>query len=148
MPVCVVVNSSKTAMRLKRLVFSDHFESLSAGWAIAMLNVENVVPGAADRSYGIQVAKLAGLPRPVIARAGDVLQRLEAGDQHRPAEDLVDDLPLFSAARAEAPPAATAEPSPLAEALKDLHPDDMSPREALEALYRLKALAAETDGES
>ena len=147
-----------------RALFATHYHELTAlaqklehaanatidvkEWRDEIVFLHKVVPGAADRSYGIQVAKLAGLPRPVIARAGDVLQRLEAGDQHRPAEDLVDDLPLFSAARAEAPPAATAEPSPLAEALKDLHPDDMSPREALEALYRLKALAAETDGES
>jgi DNA mismatch repair protein MutS len=97
-----------------------------------------VLPGSADRSYGIQVAKLAGLPPPVIARAKSVLAKLEAQDRGQTARALVDDLPLFAVpSRASAEPPNEAEQ--LAAALKALHPDEMSPREALEALYALKA---------
>jgi DNA mismatch repair protein MutS len=102
--------------------------------------LHEVLPGAADRSYGIQVAKLAGLPSPVIARAKSVLAKLEAQDRGQSVRALADDLPLFavtSLAPAQAAPPSEAEQ--LMEALKALHPDEMSPREALEALYALKA---------
>jgi len=102
--------------------------------------LHEVLPGAADRSYGIQVAKLAGLPPSVIARAKSVLGKLEAQDRGQSARALIDDLPLFavpSRAAAEAPPSREAQQ--LIEALKALHPDELSPREALEALYALKA---------
>jgi DNA mismatch repair protein MutS len=98
------------------------------------------VPGAADRSYGIQVAKLAGLPSSVIERAKIVLAQLEAEDRMSPARKLIDDLPLFAATRHATAAAATAESGLIAviEALAALRPDEMSPRDALEALYALK----------
>ena len=112
-------------------------------WQGDVVFLHEVTPGAADRSYGIQVAKLAGLPTSVIQRAEAVLVQLEETDRASPAS-LVDDLPLFSAAIAqpqvtEAPadPAAAA----VREALAGLDPDDLTPRAALEALYRLKRLA-------
>ncbi|WP_150287414.1 DNA mismatch repair protein MutS [Rhabdaerophilum calidifontis] len=97
--------------------------------------LHEVVPGAADRSYGIQVAKLAGLPPGVIRRAGAILAELEKADRAAPVTRLVDDLPLF---RAVQPPPA---PDALRAALDAIRPDEMTPREALDALYRLKALA-------
>jgi DNA mismatch repair protein MutS len=99
-----------------------------------------VLPGSADRSYGIQVAKLAGLPPPVIARAKSVLAKLEAQDRGQTARALADDLPLFAIPSRAAPePAPPSEAEQLVEALSALHPDELSPREALEALYALKA---------
>ena len=101
--------------------------------------------GAADRSYGIQVAKLAGLPAAVIERAKLVLTQLEAVDRTSPARTLIDDLPLFAAtARAPAPRDKAADE--LAAALAALNPDEMSPREALEALYALKLRTAKKGG--
>jgi len=101
--------------------------------------LHEVGPGAADRSYGIQVAKLAGLPPAVIERAKLVLAQLEAVDRTAPAQRLIDDLPLFAAARpAAAPTQHDAALAALVEALAALSPDEMSPREALEALYALK----------
>jgi DNA mismatch repair protein MutS len=96
-------------------------------------------PGPADRSYGVQVAKLAGVPIAVVARARDVLERLER-DAESPAR--LDDLPLFAVS---APPQgvsapAFAPPSGLDKAVAELDPDGMSPREAMEALYRLKGM--------
>ncbi len=110
-------------------------------WQGEVVFLHEVVPGAADRSYGIQVAKLAGLPPSVIERAKLVLAQLEAEDRTSPARRLIDDLPLFAAA----PPAAQprdAALTALVEALAALHPDEMSPRQAIEALYALKAQLA------
>jgi DNA mismatch repair protein MutS len=105
--------------------------------------LHEVVAGAADRSYGIQVAKLAGLPASVIERAKIVLAQLEAEDRMSPARKLIDDLPLFAAARPPAPHSdSDTALATLLEALAALHPDEMSPREALEALYALKARLA------
>ena len=101
-------------------------------WQGEVVFLHEVRKGAADRSYGVAVARLAGLPAAVVKRAGEVLARLEAeraGPQ---------DLPLFASAP---PPPADAEPDPLREALDGLDPDAMSPREALDALYRLRGLA-------
>jgi DNA mismatch repair protein MutS len=99
-----------------------------------------VVMGAADRSYGIHVAKLAGLPGPVLVRAGEVLSALEKADGRPKPSALADDLPLFQAAKgtgAEEDRATAVE-----RALAAFSPDAMTPKEALEALYRLKALLA------
>ncbi|MDX3926614.1 MAG: DNA mismatch repair protein MutS [Shinella sp.] len=106
-------------------------------WDGEVIFLHEVGPGAADRSYGIQVARLAGLPASVVARAKDVLAKLEDADRKNPASQLIDDLPLFQVAvrREEAKQAG---PSKVEEALKGLNPDDMTPREALEALYALK----------
>ena len=91
-----------------------------------------------------QVAKLAGLPPSVIERAKLVLTQLEAQDRTSPAHRLIDDLPLFAAARPAAAPQRDTALTALVEALAALHPDEMSPRDALEALYALKAQLAKT----
>jgi DNA mismatch repair protein MutS len=104
-------------------------------WNGELVFLHEARPGPADRSYGVQVARLAGVPPTVVARAREVLERLES-QTSSPAR--LDDLPLFSA---HAPaPAQAAEPSQLEEALKALDVDGMSPREAQEALYRLKGI--------
>ncbi|MFC0481623.1 DNA mismatch repair protein MutS [Gellertiella hungarica] len=106
-------------------------------WDGDVIFLHEVGPGAADRSYGIQVARLAGLPSSVVERARDVLAKLEDADRKNPASQLIDDLPLFQVAirREEA---RRAGPSKVEAELAALNPDDMTPREALEALYALK----------
>jgi DNA mismatch repair protein MutS len=111
-------------------------------WQGEVVFLHEVIAGAADRSYGIQVAKLAGLPASVIARAKVVLATLEAEDRATPRG--FSDLPLFSAMRPLAPDPNHAALEALAGAVRTLNPDDLSPREALEALYRLKQQAAKT----
>ncbi len=101
-------------------------------WNGELVFLHEAAPGAADRSYGVQVAKLAGVPPGVVARAREVLDRLEK-EPGSPAR--LDDLPLFAAA-----PVSVVEPSKVDRALADLDPDMLSPREALDALYRLKGL--------
>ncbi len=106
-------------------------------WDGEVIFLHEVGPGFADRSYGIQVARLAGLPAAVVTRARDVLARLEDADRKNPASQLIDDLPLFQVAvRREQ--AAKAAPSKVEESLKALELDDMTPRQALDALYALK----------
>src|SRR5262249_56195317 len=104
---------------------------------------EGVGGAWAGGSWGMRAGSPGVRPPPVIARAKSVLAKLEAQDRGQTARALVDDLPLFavpSRAAAEAAPPSEAEQ--LIDAVKALHPDEMSPREALEALYRLKTLAA------
>jgi DNA mismatch repair protein MutS len=109
-------------------------------WKGDLVLLHEVADGAADRSYGIAVAKLAGLPPAVVARAKAVLAKLEAGrDATGGIAAGLDDLPLF-AASVEAEPAA----DPLVEAIAGLDPDALTPREALDALYRLKRLWTES----
>lgn len=110
-------------------------------WDGDVIFLHEVGPGAADRSYGIQVARLAGLPSSVVARAKDVLARLEDADRKSPASRMIDDLPLFQvAARREETPRPG--PSRIEEELSSLNLDEMTPREALDALYALKKLQA------
>jgi len=140
-----------------RTLFATHYHELTAlgrrlsevanvtmdvrEWHDEIVFLHKVKPGAADRSYGIQVAKLAGLPAPVLGRAREVLALLEKSDGKKNAlNDTLDELPLFAVTRAQGPPAAPSGPSAVDKALDELNPDDMSPRSALEALYRLKAL--------
>jgi DNA mismatch repair protein MutS len=140
-----------------RTLFATHYHELTAlsaklprmfnatvrvkEWQGDVVFLHEVLPGSADRSYGIQVAKLAGLPPPVIARAKAVLAKLEAQDRGQTARALADDLPLFAVpSRAAAEPAPPSEAEQLIDTLKALHPDEMSPRDALDALYRLKSL--------
>ena len=107
--------------------------------------LHEVIDGAADRSYGIHVAKLAGLPKVVISRASEVLEFLENEGKSSSISRLVDDLPLFAAARAqveEEEARAEAINAPVMELLNSLNPDDLSPREALQKLYELKATAS------
>jgi DNA mismatch repair protein MutS len=144
-----------------RALFATHFHELTAlaakltrlfnatmrvkEWQSDVVFLHEVVAGSADRSYGIQVAKLAGLPAAVIERAKLVLAALEAEDRMSPAHHLIDDLPLFNAAARPAPPADPAADA-LVKALADLNPDEMSPREAHQALYALKLMAAKPRG--
>ena len=121
--------------RLKRLVNTTVRVKEYQGDVVFL---HEVAAGVVDRSYGVQVAKLAGLPAAVVERARIVLAELEASDRAAPARKLIDDLPLFSAARG-APPAA----DPLHEAMRALDPDALTPKEALEALYRLRGLLKE-----
>jgi len=139
-----------------RALFATHFHELTAladrlprlanatlrvtEWNGEVVFLHEVVPGAADRSYGLQVARLAGLPPAVIERARNILSELERSERERPARARIDDLPLFAAqARPPAPAARPDAPDALQQALDAINPDEMSPREALEALYRLKA---------
>jgi DNA mismatch repair protein MutS len=110
-------------------------------WQGEVVFLHEVVAGAADRSYGIQVAKLAGLPASVIERAKLVLATLEAGERAKPRG--FEDLPLFASPPRPAPPdpRQTALDA-LVSALAAIHPDELTPREALEALYALKLKAA------
>jgi len=113
-------------------------------WKGDLVLLHEVAGGGADRSYGIAVAKLAGLPPAVVARARSVLAKLEAGrDATGGIAAGLDDLPLFAAA---AEPQQG--PDPLAATLDSIDPDHLSPREALEKLYELKRLAQSSDGAS
>ena len=110
-------------------------------WKGDLVLLHEVADGAADRSYGIAVAKLAGLPPTVVARAKSVLAKLEAGrDATGGIAAGLDDLPLFAAA---AEPEQG--PDPLAAALHAIDPDRLTPREALDKLYELKRLADASD---
>ncbi|MGA8689025.1 MAG: DNA mismatch repair protein MutS, partial [Methyloceanibacter sp.] len=142
-----------------RVLFATHYHELTAladrlphaanatvevkEWRDEIVFLYRVVPGAADRSYGIHVAKLAGLPEPVVTRANEVLTELEKADGRPKPSDLAGDLPLFSAAK-KAPGPQPPQRSPLEAAVEALRPDAMTPREALEALYRLKGLLDRT----
>jgi DNA mismatch repair protein MutS len=109
-------------------------------WQGDVIFLHEVTAGAADRSYGIHVAKLAGVPRAAISRAEAVLATLERGEQAGALTRLADDLPLFAATAARAAePAAKA--SALEIALNEINPDALTPREALELLYHLKELS-------
>ncbi|HML10528.1 MAG TPA: DNA mismatch repair protein MutS [Stellaceae bacterium] len=112
-------------------------------WKDDVVFLHEVAPGTADRSYGIHVAKLAGLPLDVTARAEEVLKILENGDEAGALARLADDLPLFRAVQHRAPPAMATRESATEAMLKDIRPDELSPREALEILYRLKAALPE-----
>ena len=140
-----------------RALFATHFHEMTAlaaklprlhnatmrvkEWQGDVVFLHEVVAGAADRSYGIQVAKLAGLPPSVIERAKVVLAQIEAEDRTSPTRALIDDLPLFAAARPASGAAAqpNAALAAVVEGLNALNPDEMSPRDALDALYTLKA---------
>ncbi len=110
-------------------------------WEGEVIFLHEVRKGAADRSYGVQVARLAGLPASVVERAKVVLEALEKGEREGGTRKhaLIDDLPLFSAAPVT-PPRPPKGPSPVEERLRALHPDEMTPLDALSALYDLKGL--------
>ncbi len=121
-------------------------------WKGDVVFLHEIVAGAADRSYGIQVARLAGLPPKVIERAKTVLRQLEEQDRRGRRDAFVDELPLFSAMK----PAPAPEPEParddgrleaLLAAIAEIDPDDLTPRAALDALYRLKTRAKEIEAE-
>ena len=119
-----------------RLAHVGNLSMRAREWNGELVFLHEAAPGAADRSYGVQVARLAGVPPTVVSRAREVLARLER-EPGSPAR--LDDLPLFAAVR-EAPAPPPAPPSKVEAALADLEPDELTPREALDALYRLKGL--------
>ena len=137
-----------------RTLFATHFHELTSlsqkldhlsnvtikvkEWQGDVVFLHEVIRGVADRSYGIQVARLAGLPDAVIERARNVLEQLEDSESGKSASALIDELPLFSAR----PPQSVAKQADekLKNAVEAIAPDDLSPREALEALYALKRL--------
>ncbi len=138
-----------------RALFATHFHELGAlkerlsalaphtmrvkEWQNEVVFLHEVAPGAADRSYGIHVAQLAGLPAAVVARAEQVLAVLEKGEQSGAVTKLADDLPLFAAAPARpASGTAKATESEVEKALTSVNPDELSPKQALELLYELR----------
>lgn len=138
-----------------RALFATHYHEMTAlagklrgvrnatvtvkEWEGDVIFLHEVREGAADRSYGVQVARLAGLPHAVVERAKVVLEALEKGDRERPGQRaLIDDLPLFRAVQAE--PAVRGAPSAVEARLREVSPDELSPREALQVLYELKGL--------
>ena len=136
-----------------RALFATHYHELTAlaqkldrlachtmrikEWKGSVVFLHEVAPGAADRSYGIHVARLAGLPEAVLARAEAVLAVLEQGEKATAAARLANDLPLFQARPAPARPAPA--PDPLRTRLAAINPDDLTPRDALELVYALCA---------
>ena len=133
-----------------RALFATHYHELTAlsdkldglhnatvsvkEWKGDVIFLHEVVAGAADRSYGVQVAKLAGLPKAVIARARAVLTMLEKRERENSGKVLIDDLPLFGAVQA-----APEKESAVEEMLEGVSPDELSPREALALIYKLKS---------
>jgi DNA mismatch repair protein MutS len=134
-----------------RALFATHYHEMTAlaerlpslacvtmrvrEWNDSIVFLHEVAPGVADRSYGIHVAKLAGLPAAVIGRAEEVLRALEEGREgHKPLA-RIDDLPLFAPSAAAAPPRRSA----VEEELRNVSPDALTPKQALELLYALKA---------
>jgi DNA mismatch repair protein MutS len=112
-----------------------HVSAVESGEDIVFLH--EIQSGPASRSYGVQVARLAGMPASLLRQARATLEALEANK--RAAEAQFD---LFAAPPQPATGAADDEPSPLQQALDAIDPDSLSPKEALAALYSLKALAA------
>ena len=138
-----------------RTIFATHFHELTAlagklpelapatmqvqEWKGEIVFRHTVAPGVAERSWGLHVARLAGVPRAVLLRAGAVLEALEA--RARGLDPLSDELPLFAQGQAAGPAAPAAAPDhPVLAALAALDPDALSPRGAQEALYRLRGL--------
>ena len=136
-----------------RALFATHYHELTAlssrldqltcvtmrvrEWNDTIVFLHEVAKGAADRSYGIHVAKLAGLPPAVIARAEEVLRALEEGREgHKPLA-RIDDLPLFSAVQ---PAKVEVKASAVEDALRDVLPDALTPKAALDLVYALKAM--------
>jgi DNA mismatch repair protein MutS len=140
-----------------RALFATHYHELTAlaermahlanvtmdvtEWHDDIVFLHKVKRGAAEGSYGIQVAKLAGMPRHVVKRASEVLALLERNERRGGAgKKTLADLPLFAAASEGAEAPAPRGPSPIEAELDKLQPDTLTPRQALEALYRLKGL--------
>lgn len=139
-----------------RALFATHYHEMTAlsdkldgvenatvtvkEWEGDVIFLHEVKKGAADRSYGVQVARLAGLPDSVVARARVVLEMLEKGEREGKVgqKALIDDLPLFSAKPAPVP--VLAKPSEIEDRLRNIMPDELTPKEALGLLYELKDL--------
>ncbi|WP_455482056.1 DNA mismatch repair protein MutS [Bartonella sp. B35(2025)] len=142
-----------------RAILATHFHEMTAltekldrlhnvtmkvkNWNGDIVFLHEVTKGAADRSYGVQVAKLAGLPAEVITRATDVLHQLERNEIAGKGHKLIDDLPLFSLKATSPINEEINKCCILHDALKNIHPDELSPKDALKELYRLKQLEKE-----
>ena len=152
-----VLEALHSAIRC-RTIFATHFHELAEladrlprmkphtmrvkEWKKSVVFLHEVAAGAAGRSWGVHVAELAGVPAPVVRRAASLLASLEKhGGPLGAAGAPLTALPLFAASSAESAP----ERDPLSEEIAALEPDRMTPREALDALYRLKALQAVPD---
>ncbi|PXW71973.1 DNA mismatch repair protein MutS [Loktanella sp. PT4BL] len=138
-----------------RALFATHYHEMSAlsaklegvdnatvtvkEWEGDVIFLHEVKRGTADRSYGVQVARLAGLPAVVVERAKVVLEALEKGEREggTAQKAIIDDLPLFSAT--PAPVTVAPKPSVIEERLRDVHPDELSPRDALDLIYELRS---------
>ncbi|HYK79195.1 MAG TPA: DNA mismatch repair protein MutS, partial [Micropepsaceae bacterium] len=148
------------AVNKSRALFATHYHELVAlcerlddvacatmrvkEWKDSVVFLHEVAPGAADRSYGIQVAKLAGLPNAVTLRAGEVLRALEEGREgHKPLA-RIDDLPLF-AERLRSSKAPEPRENAIEEALRAADPDSLTPRTALELIYALRRMLTEKE---
>ncbi len=143
-----------------RALFATHYQELTAlagklsgvknatvavkEWEGEVIFLHEVREGAADRSYGVQVARLAGLPDAVIERARVVLEALEKGEREGDGarQAWIEDLPLFRAAPAPRRRAATRRVSSLEARMAEVLPDSLSPLDALQLVYELKALLA------
>ena len=112
-------------------------------WQGEVIFLHEVVAGVADRSYGIQVAKLAGLPQAVTKRAAAILAQLEKSERASKRETLVDDLPLFAVSQ-HAAGDQDSKRNEIEDMVQAARPDEMSPREALAFLYAIKARLKET----
>ena len=137
------------AVNKSRALFATHYHELTdlienlegasnaslraKEWDGDLVFLHDVRAGAADKSYGVQVAKLAGLPPAAVSRAREVLNKLEA--DHDGQKDSLGALPLFTSA----PPPVHTKPSEIEEALRALDANDLSPRAALDLIYDLKA---------
>jgi DNA mismatch repair protein MutS len=142
-----------------RSLFATHYHELTAlagkldrvenatvavkEWQGEVIFLHEVIKGAADRSYGVQVAQLAGLPKAVVDRARMVLEALEKGERENGsgAKALIDDLPLFAMAPSAPPKQAVTAPSQVDALLRDVQPDELTPRDALKLIYQLKDCA-------
>ena len=138
-----------------RALFATHYHEMTAlagslkrvdnatvrvkEWDGDVIFLHEVTQGAADRSYGVQVAKLAGLPDAVTARARDILAKLESGASETGKAQIIDDLPLFSAVPPP-PPQPKAAPSEVEARLKEVLPDELTPKDALALIYEMKSL--------
>lgn len=139
-----------------RALFATHYHELTAlggklsgvdnatvavrEWEGDVIFLHEVRKGAADRSYGVQVAKLAGLPASVVERARIILDKLEASDREGvgKSKTLIDDLPLFSTPQLA--PVVPKKENQTEKRLAEVNPDELTPREALQVLYELKDL--------
>ncbi|MDD3289124.1 MAG: DNA mismatch repair protein MutS, partial [Alphaproteobacteria bacterium] len=150
-----------------RALFATHYHELTAlaeqlaslycatmrikEWKKEIIFLHEVMAGVADRSYGIHVASMAGLPAPVISRASRVLESIEAkaGDKKSGGKGraILEDLPLFSSSVNHNVSSSDNEVnSELMEVLENLHPDELTPKTALELIYTIHQLVIDRDG--
>ncbi len=137
-----------------RALFATHYHELTAlaatlgelaccsmrvrEWQGNIVFLHEVVPGAANRSYGIHVGRLAGLPAPVLRRAEEVLRTLESGEASAAPSRLAEDLPLFAAAMRDPVAKNPTAPPPVEAMLNNIEPDTLTPRAALDLVYAMK----------